>query len=327
MASRWYYTKEGRQMEPVSSYELKQMARTGILKATDLIWKEGMPQWVQAGSANNLFPSEIVASPPPVPVPEAAPDHVRDAGYDVVPEFEALEVVDDLQSPKPSSATEKSKESDERPVHSKRRSREGTEVKDDVDVVDEMENEQDVEARPRRKKKKKGIGDGVAIALGIGGFVTFVGVIVVSMVLVLKVVNREGDRVRDNLREVVRDDDGNVVKAPAPVIRGGSGDVLHVNDHLTNNDPFDKVKRSCHCKIYTCKLTAGRTYTIDMESEQLDAFLRLEDANGVQLALDDDSGEDLNARIIFRAPRDGEYRIIATTFAPGMRGAFLLRVR
>ena len=62
MASQWYYTKEGQQMGAVSSFELKEMARTGKLKRTDLIWKDGMPTWGEAGSAHNLFPDEHVTA-------------------------------------------------------------------------------------------------------------------------------------------------------------------------------------------------------------------------------------------------------------------------
>jgi thiol-disulfide isomerase/thioredoxin len=47
---------------------------------------------------------------------------------------------------------------------------------------------------------------------------------------------------------------------------------------------------------------------------KIDPFLRLEDAKGEQLAFDDDSGGQLNSRIIFKAPADGEYRIIATCY-------------
>src|SRR5262249_28511193 len=59
--------------------------------------------------------------------------------------------------------------------------------------------------------------------------------------------------------------------------------------------------------------------------KKIDPYLRLENAAGMQLADDDDSGEGLNARIVFAAPKDGAYRIIATTFAGGT-GAFELTV-
>ena len=53
--------------------------------------------------------------------------------------------------------------------------------------------------------------------------------------------------------------------------------------------------------------------TSDLPGEQFDPFLRLEDAEGNQRAFNDNGGGNRNARIIFRCPRSGLYRIIATT--------------
>src|SRR6516165_11460115 len=55
MADLWYYTRDGKAMDPVSEAELKKLAASGDLKPTDLVWKEGMAQWVQAGSAKELY--------------------------------------------------------------------------------------------------------------------------------------------------------------------------------------------------------------------------------------------------------------------------------
>jgi len=55
MADLWYYTRDGKAMDPVSEAELKKLAASGDLKPTDLVWKEGMAQWVRAGSAKELY--------------------------------------------------------------------------------------------------------------------------------------------------------------------------------------------------------------------------------------------------------------------------------
>src|SRR5947208_6055817 len=47
-----------------------------------------------------------------------------------------------------------------------------------------------------------------------------------------------------------------------------------------------------------------------------DPYLRLEDSSGKELAFDDDGGGFPNAKLIFKAPKDDTYKIIATTFAP-----------
>ena len=64
-----------------------------------------------------------------------------------------------------------------------------------------------------------------------------------------------------------------------------------------------------------------------MTSTAFDAYLRLEDADGKQLAEDDDGGEDQNARLRFQAPKTGTYRIIATTFAANEFGAYIFMIR
>jgi hypothetical protein len=96
---------------------------------------------------------------------------------------------------------------------------------------------------------------------------------------------------------------------------------------LDDMDPSDRVRKGCKARPFTVKLAAGDRVTIDLASNEFDAYLRLEDSKGKQLAEDDDSGGDLNARIVFRAPRDDTYRIIATTCNPGESGRFTLTVR
>jgi serine/threonine protein kinase len=59
MASQWFYARGGQKCGPVTSAELKAMARNGQLVASDLIWKEGMKEWVLAASSAQLFPDDI----------------------------------------------------------------------------------------------------------------------------------------------------------------------------------------------------------------------------------------------------------------------------
>ena len=76
--------------------------------------------------------------------------------------------------------------------------------------------------------------------------------------------------------------------------------IFNVSDALTDKDDFDPVAKDCHARSYKIKLQKGKTYQIDMislDGKQFDTFLRLEDAKGKQVAEDDDSGGDLNARI------------------------------
>jgi hypothetical protein len=102
---------------------------------------------------------------------------------------------------------------------------------------------------------------------------------------------------------------------------------ITIKEQLTNADPFDRVRKQSHHRIHFVKLVPGYSYTIRMDTPEFDAYLRLEDAKGKQLAEDDDSGGGLNAQIVFAPSKAGTYRIIATTFGPGMAGFYTLSVR
>ncbi|MCI0380062.1 MAG: TlpA family protein disulfide reductase [Gemmataceae bacterium] len=96
---------------------------------------------------------------------------------------------------------------------------------------------------------------------------------------------------------------------------------------LSKEDPADKViKRSPH-KVHKHKMEAGGVYIIEMSSKQFDTFLRLEDAKGKNLAMNDDADPStLNSRIVFKAPAGGSYHIIATSY-DGKVGDYTLSVR
>jgi hypothetical protein len=101
---------------------------------------------------------------------------------------------------------------------------------------------------------------------------------------------------------------------------------LKVESKLTNDDPEDVLGPKNRYKIYTVKMVANRTYTIDLVSTDFDAFLRLTDAQFRKLAEDDDGGGDLNSRIVFIPKTDGSYHIIATSL-DGQLGSYTLTVR
>jgi hypothetical protein len=55
MAVEWFYTANKHQMGPVSWDELKQLAESGLLKPNDMVWCEGMDEWVKAVKQKGLF--------------------------------------------------------------------------------------------------------------------------------------------------------------------------------------------------------------------------------------------------------------------------------
>jgi len=104
-AIEWYYAKGDQQKGPVSSAELKQLAQAGQIVPTDLVWREGMTEWVAASNVRGLFeaaakpadaapPAEAAATPPEAPAVKATTpservhgrrgDHVFDSLLDSI---------------------------------------------------------------------------------------------------------------------------------------------------------------------------------------------------------------------------------------------------
>src|SRR5580765_5271310 len=68
----WYYTRNKEPCGPVNSTQLKELAAQGELLPTDLVWKDGMTEWVSAATLKSLF-----AGPgAPTPVAHGAPAQV-----------------------------------------------------------------------------------------------------------------------------------------------------------------------------------------------------------------------------------------------------------
>jgi hypothetical protein len=54
-AKNWYVDRSGEKRGPFYSSEIRHMVRTGDILPTDLLWREGKPTWVPAGSSPKLF--------------------------------------------------------------------------------------------------------------------------------------------------------------------------------------------------------------------------------------------------------------------------------
>ena len=81
-----------------------------------------------------------------------------------------------------------------------------------------------------------------------------------------------------------------------------------------------------YTELWTLTLTETKSIAIDLTtSAQFDAYLLLTDANNNLLQRDDDTGADLNARIVTTLPA-GTYRIFVNTFAAGDAGSYNLAV-
>jgi hypothetical protein len=108
---------------------------------------------------------------------------------------------------------------------------------------------------------------------------------------------------------------------------------LKIEGKVAADDPKVKIKPNPNAKFgielpakaYLVKLSAGKTYQIDMVSKQIDPFVVVQDDKGMQIAFDYDSGGDLNARLNMTPPKEGTYKV----FAASLKGAgtFTLTIR
>ena len=62
MSTDWYYSSNGKRVGPISESEIRTLAATGRITASDLVWETGQPNWIPAASVPGLFPG-----PPPLP--------------------------------------------------------------------------------------------------------------------------------------------------------------------------------------------------------------------------------------------------------------------
>jgi S1-C subfamily serine protease len=117
-------------------------------------------------------------------------------------------------------------------------------------------------------------------------------------------------------------------KQNAEKVKSAGGDIVYkAEGQLTTKDPKDSDKTTSFFKVHEFKMTGGKTYTIDLLSEEFDAFLRLEDNDGKKIAEDDDGAGNWNSRIVHNANGDGVYRLIVTTFDGGQTGSYRIVVR
>jgi serine protease Do len=93
--------------------------------------------------------------------------------------------------------------------------------------------------------------------------------------------------------------------------------------NLDNKDNILPVDNSFY-DIYAFEGTAGQQVTIEMTSDEIDSYLILLNADGSELAQDDDSGGDKNAKITITLPTDGTYTFLANSYEAGQSGNYQL---
>jgi S1-C subfamily serine protease len=123
---------------------------------------------------------------------------------------------------------------------------------------------------------------------------------------------------------------GNTLKItlpkPPPVLAKGKI-LIQEDGQLDQASPTNnRDKPGVPYKLYSPTLTAGTTYIIEMNNTRrdnnLDPYLIVNNPKGQKVAEDDDSGGELNSRIVLQATETGVYQIYATTLQQGQTGPF-----
>jgi hypothetical protein len=110
-------------------------------------------------------------------------------------------------------------------------------------------------------------------------------------------------------------------KKPAPLLE--KAEELKTSDEKDTKPGLTKSPR----KVYSITFAEGKKYQIDLKSKDFDPFLRLLDAQGAEVAFNDDFDPfaSLDSRIVYQPAKSGEYKIIVTSYNAKV-GKFTLAV-
>lgn len=100
--------------------------------------------------------------------------------------------------------------------------------------------------------------------------------------------------------------------------------VLKVGPGLKLEGKLDARTRNV---VYSVEMVKGKSYVIDMTSNAFDSYLIVRIPGGKEIARDDDSGGNLNARIVMDITGTGVFEIVATSFNATGNGPFTITVR
>jgi hypothetical protein len=152
----WFYAKDDQRLGPVSEQELKGLATDGKLKPGDLVWRDGMPDWVEARTQAVLFPPKVE----PLPANGADPRPFDNIDDDRPSVRDRRRRYEDDDRPSRRDGRRDDDDYDQRP-----RQRDG----DDYDRRPRRRDDDDDYDRPRRSKQAPGQIQAVAIMMLVGG--------------------------------------------------------------------------------------------------------------------------------------------------------------
>jgi len=128
-------------------------------------------------------------------------------------------------------------------------------------------------------------------------------------------------------------DDGPCASSGAAASGGGTQPVRRIAVGQTQQGSLARSdvllsSDSTYAQAWTIQAQAGQTVTIDLESDEFDAylFLRGPGISGGRDYQDDDSGGNCNARLTATFPQTGEYEIVVNTAGKYATGQFSVSV-
>ena len=113
---------------------------------------------------------------------------------------------------------------------------------------------------------------------------------------------------------------------PVPIAQATSRTPQIITGELSPTSPMVEDDGRYY-EAHTFEGSAGEALTIDLISDDFDAYLILVSPTGERIAADDDSAGGTNARITLTLPTTGTYTLIATSYGVGETGTYRLDTR
>lgn len=86
MSIDWFYLNGGIQTGPLSAQELRTLAQRGDLQPGNLVWRQGLPDWIPAAKVQGLFTPPPPSAPTEFrPRPQLPPPHMQSVRFDKTP--------------------------------------------------------------------------------------------------------------------------------------------------------------------------------------------------------------------------------------------------
>ena len=91
-------------------------------------------------------------------------------------------------------------------------------------------------------------------------------------------------------------------------------------------EPGHPIGQHGYYDAWTFSADEGERFVVRMDSGDFDSYLQVLKDDGTQIAFDDDSGTNYNARVGFLAPETGQYTILAASLIRDEIGQYVIQL-